>query len=99
MKIERKGKVKAKAAPKPVRKATRDEILAMRSEARKCEQRMAKINEMAEKLEVKLADPALYDDKPSAVLWQKKYNEVCAAKDRAEELWMSALEKLEKAEK
>ena len=100
MKIERKGKAKnkAKAAPKPERKATRDEILALRSEARKCEQRMAKINDMAKKLEIKLADPALYDDKPSAVLWQKKYNEVCAAKDRAEEMWMAALEKLEKAE-
>jgi ATP-binding cassette subfamily F protein 3 len=100
MKIGRKSKTKeqANAAPKPAQKATRDQILAMRSEARKCEQRMAKINEMAKKLEIKLADPALYDDKPSAVLWQKKYNEVCAAKDRAEELWMAALEKLEKAE-
>ncbi|SEL31564.1 ABC-F family ATP-binding cassette domain-containing protein [Pacificibacter marinus] len=99
MKIERKAKVKAKPAAPVKRVFTRDEILALRSEARKCEQRMAKINDMAKKLEIKLADPALYDDKPSAVMWQKKYNEVCAAKDRAEELWMAALEKLEKAEK
>jgi ATP-binding cassette subfamily F protein 3 len=95
--------VRAKSKAKPVAKAakvySRDEILALRSEARKCEQRMAKINEMAGKLETKLADPALYDDKPSAVMWQKKYNEVCDAKNRAEELWMLALEKLEKAEK
>jgi ATP-binding cassette subfamily F protein 3 len=101
MKIGRKAKAKeqAKAAPQPAKKATRDEILALRSEARKCEQRMAKINDMAGKLETKLADPALYEDKPSAVMWQKKYNEVCTAQKRAEELWMAALEKLEKAEK
>ncbi|MEM5474978.1 ABC-F family ATP-binding cassette domain-containing protein [Pacificibacter sp. AS14] len=97
-KVARKPKAKAKPAATAKRVFTRDEILALRSDARKCEQRMAKINEMAKKLEVKLADPALYDDKPSAVLWQKKYNEVCEAKDRAEELWMAALEKLEKAE-
>jgi ATP-binding cassette subfamily F protein 3 len=97
-KVARKPKAKAKPAASAKRVYTRDEILALRSEARKCEQRMAKINEMAKKLEIKLADPALYDDKPSAVLWQKKYNEVCEAKDRAEELWMGALEKLEKAE-
>jgi ATP-binding cassette subfamily F protein 3 len=99
MKIGRKAKDKAKSAPKPAHKASRDEILALRSEARKCEQRMAKINDMAGKLETKLADPELYNDKPSAVMWQKKYNEVCAAQKRAEELWMGALEKLEKAEK
>jgi ATP-binding cassette subfamily F protein 3 len=98
-KVERKPKAKAKPAAPAKRVFTRDEILAMRSDARKCEQRMAKINDMAKKLETKLADPALYDDKPSAVMWQKKYNEVCAAKDRAEELWMASLEKLEKAEK
>jgi len=97
-KVGRKPKAKPKPAAPAKRVFTRDEILALRSEARKCEQRMAKINEMAKKLEIKLADPALYDDKPSAVLWQKKYNEVCDAKDRAEELWMAALEKLEKAE-
>lgn len=97
-KVGRKPKAKPKPAAPAKRVFTRDEILALRSEARKCEQRMAKINEMAEKLEIKLADPALYDDKPSAVLWQKKYNEVCDAKNRAEELWMAALEKLEKAE-
>ena len=94
-----KSKSKAKTATKAARVYTRDEILALRSDARKCEQRMTKINDMAKKLEIKLADPALYEDKPSAVMWQKKYNEVCEAKDRAEELWMTALEKLEKAEK
>jgi ATP-binding cassette subfamily F protein 3 len=32
-------------------------------------------------------------------VWQKKYSEVMDAMDRAEELWMKAQEKLEKASK
>jgi ATP-binding cassette subfamily F protein 3 len=32
-------------------------------------------------------------------VWQKKYGEVMEAQDRAEELWVKALEKLELAEK
>ena len=31
-------------------------------------------------------------------VWQKKYSEVMTALERAETLWMTALEKLDKAE-
>jgi ATP-binding cassette subfamily F protein 3 len=83
------------AAPKP----SRDQILALRAEVRKCEERVNKLNEMGDKLAKKLADPTLYDErKDELVVWQKKYAELREALDRAEGMWMTALEKLEKAE-
>ncbi len=90
-------KPKVKPAPK---RASRDDILALRAEVRKSEQRVEKLNDMADKLAKKLADPALYEDEKLGEMevWQKKYAEVRDAQDRAEDLWMKALEKLEKAE-
>ncbi|KAJ04733.1 ABC-F family ATP-binding cassette domain-containing protein [Sulfitobacter mediterraneus] len=89
---------KPKEAPKPKR-ASRDEILALRSEVRKAEARVEKLNEMRDKLAKKLADPALYEDGKIGELevWNKKYAEVMDALERAESLWMSAESKLEKA--
>lgn len=54
---------------------------------------------MRDKLAKKLADPALYEDAKAGELdvWNKKYAEVMGALERAEALWMAALEKLEKA--
>lgn len=90
----------AQAAPAP-KKASREELLALKAEARKSEARVTKINEMRDKLAKKLADPALYEDSKLGEMevWQKKYAEVMEALDRAESLWMQALEKLEKAQK
>jgi ATP-binding cassette subfamily F protein 3 len=87
-----------KEAPKPKR-ASRDEVLALRSEVRKAEARMEKINEMRDKLAKKLADPTLYEDAKTGELevWNKKYAEVMEALERAESLWVGAQEKLEKA--
>ncbi|MEY8831279.1 ABC-F family ATP-binding cassette domain-containing protein [Sedimentitalea sp. XS_ASV28] len=89
----------AEARPKPKR-PSRDAILALRAEARKGEERVQKLNDMRDRLAAKLADPALYDDdkKGEAEVWQRKYAEVMDGLDRAEALWMSALEKLERAE-
>jgi ATP-binding cassette subfamily F protein 3 len=87
--------------PKPVapKRASRDQILALRSDARKCEERIEKLSEMEEKLQARLADPTLFTDrKDEAVMLQKKYAELKEAMERAEELWMVALEKLERAE-
>ena len=88
----------AKVAPKPKR-ASREDILAHRSEVRKAEARVEKINQMRDKLAKKLADPALYENEKVGELevWNKKYAEVMDALERAETIWMSALEKLEKA--
>jgi len=86
----------APAAPKP----SRDQVLALKSEVRKSEARVEKLAEMRDRLARKLADPALYDDGRVGELetWNRKYAEVMTAMERAESLWMSALEKLERAE-
>ena len=90
---------KEAAKPKPKR-PSRDQVLALRSEARKCEDRVKKLEEMADKLSKKLSDPALYEDGKAGELevWNKKYAEVREAMAKAEGLWMGALEKLEAAE-
>lgn len=89
------------ASVAPAKRPSRDAILALRSEARKCEDRVKKISQMQEKLSKKLADPELYEDAKAGELatWNKKYAEVMDGLDRAEAMWMAALEKLEKAEK
>lgn len=88
----------AKVVEKPKR-ASQDEVKALRAEVRKSEERLAKINDMRDKLAKKLADPALYEDSRRGELetWNKKYGEVMEALDRAEAMWVSAQEKLEKA--
>ena len=89
--------VKAVAKPVEKKKVSRDEILALKAEVRKCEDRLAKLNEMRDKLATKLADPALYEDARKGELetWNKKYAEVMEGLDRAEAMWMTAQEKLE----
>ncbi|MEZ5751108.1 MAG: ATP-binding cassette domain-containing protein [Paracoccaceae bacterium] len=89
---------KPKAKEKPVRpKATREQVMALKAEVRKCEERLAKLEDMREKLAVKLADPELYDDSRRGDLdvWNRKYAEVMEAIDRAETLWVKASEALE----
>ena len=90
---------KPAAAPKPKR-PSRDDMLALRAEVRKGEARIEKLQEMEVKLAAKLADPDLYDgDKTHEIeTWQRKYAEVEEALERAETIWMEALEKLEPAE-
>ena len=91
---------KAPSDKPKVKKASRDEILALRAEVRKCEDRLEKLMEMHEKLSAKLADPELYSDKNIADLevWNKKFAEVEEAMSRAEILWVKAQEKLDTAE-
>ncbi|MEM6303113.1 MAG: ABC-F family ATP-binding cassette domain-containing protein [Pseudomonadota bacterium] len=92
------GKPKKPEAPKPKR-ASREDILALRSEVRRAEERVGKITEMQEKLAAKLADPALYEDAKAGELevWNRKYAEVMDALERAETIWMTAQEKLDAA--
>jgi ATP-binding cassette subfamily F protein 3 len=88
----------AKTVEKP-KKASRDEVLALKAEVRKCEDRLAKLNDMRGKLATKLADQALYEPgrKGELETWNKKYAEVMDGLDRAEALWLAASEKLEAA--
>ncbi len=83
--------------PKP---ASREKILLLRSDVRKSEARLEKLNEMRDKLAIKLADSTLYDDTRIGELatWNKKYAEVMEALERAEALWVAAQEKLDIAE-
>jgi len=66
---------------------------------RKCEERIEKLNEMRDRIAARLADPVLYEDARAADMdaWQKKYAEVMNGLDRAETLWLAALERLETA--
>ena len=89
----------AKVADKP-KKASKDEVSALRVEVKKCEERLGKIDEMRDRLAKKLADPALYESDRIGELetWNRKYAEVMAALDKAEAMWISAQAKLEAAQ-
>ena len=89
-------KEKKRSAP-----VSRDRILELRADVRRAEARVAKIDEMRGKLAKKLADPDLYaeDRVHELETWNKKYAEVMEGADRAEALWMAALESLESAER
>ncbi|MDZ4088716.1 MAG: ABC-F family ATP-binding cassette domain-containing protein [Tabrizicola sp.] len=94
------GEDEVKVVAKPVEKKpkpSRDEMLALKAEVRKCEERLGKLNDMRDKLAKKLADPQLYEDgrKGELETWNKKYAEVMDALDKAEGLWLAAQEKLE----
>jgi ATP-binding cassette subfamily F protein 3 len=83
------------------KRPSKEAVMALRSDVRKSEERVNKLNEMRDKLAKKLADPKLYEDGKAgeAEVWQKKYAEVMNALDRAEAMWMAASEKLDKAMK
>ena len=87
------------AAPKRP-KPSRDEVAALRSDVRKCEARVEKLEDMRGKLATKLADPELYEPARSGDLavWNRKYAEVMEALDRAEAMWLAAQDALDKAQ-
>ncbi len=87
-----------KEKPKPKR-ASREQILALKAEVRKCEERIGKLDEFRMKLDKLLADPALYDERRAELpSLQKKDAEIKQAYTRAEEMWEKALQKLERAQ-
>ncbi len=87
-------------AEKKPKRPGKEKMATLRSEVRRCEDRLAKLNDMQEKLSAKLADPALYEDERISELetWNRKYAELMDALDRAETLWMKAQEELDLAE-
>ena len=90
---------KEKPAPEKPKRLSRDEVLALKAEVRKCEERLDKLNQMRDRLATKLADPELYEPSRTGELetWQKKYAEVMDGLDRAEALWLKAEARLEEA--
>ncbi|WP_108853365.1 ABC-F family ATP-binding cassette domain-containing protein [Albidovulum aquaemixtae] len=99
--LARDDAVKPAARPKTKEAlAPRDTILALRSDVRKCEERLEKLSEMREKLSAKLADPSLYDETRIHELegWNRKFAEIEDAMARAEALWLAAHERLDAME-
>ncbi|WP_424830786.1 ABC-F family ATP-binding cassette domain-containing protein [Ruegeria sp.] len=92
--------VKAKLQTAKPKRPSREAMLALRSDLRKCEDRIEKLTDMHEKLSAKLADPALYEDDKINDLetWNRKFAEVTEAMQKAESLWVAAAERLEQAE-
>ena len=90
----------AKPVEKP-KKVSQEDIKALRSDVKKSEERLDKLNDMRDRLAKKLADPELYEASRVGELetWNKKYGEVMEGLDRAEAMWMAAQSKLEAATK
>jgi ATP-binding cassette subfamily F protein 3 len=90
----------AKTLKQRPKRLSQDRLKELRGEVRQAEARVAKIEEMREKLAAKLADPALYEAERAGDLevWQKKYAEIEDGLARAEALWVAATVRLEEAE-
>ncbi|OOY05247.1 ABC-F family ATP-binding cassette domain-containing protein [Thioclava sp. F28-4] len=90
----------AKSAASKAAKPSRCAMTTMKREVRDCEARVEKLSDMLEKLDAKLADPTLYEPEKARdlAIWQAKHTEATKAMEKAEALWMAALEKLETAE-
>jgi ATP-binding cassette subfamily F protein 3 len=89
---KREEKPKARALP-------RSEVAPLRAEVSKCEARVAKLEGMRDEIDGRLANPLLYarGDQDAIEALQKKRAEVENGLERAEALWMAALERLEAA--
>ncbi len=84
-----KKKQKGKKPKKVSKEKLRDEVAS-------CEERVTKLQGMRDKLDAKMAEPGFYNGEAAAIsMWQKKHAEVTDGLERAETLWMDALEKLE----
>ena len=88
-------KPKPVAAPKP----SKAQLAELRQAVSTAEARVEKLSEIREKLASRLADPAMYEADRIATTegLQKKFAEVEDGLERAEALWMKALERLEDA--
>ncbi len=98
--LAREKPVKEKPQTAKPKRASRETVLALRADLRKCEDRVEKLTDMHGKLSAKLADPALYEDDRINDLetWNRKFAEVVEAMQKAEALWVAAAERLEQAE-
>lgn len=83
---------------KPARQAPRPKPDAgLKAEVAKCELRVTKLEEMRDNIDRRLGNKALYErgDHEEIEMWTKKRKEVQKGLERAETLWMQALERLE----
>ena len=77
----------------------RAQLAPLRTEVKAAEQRVEKLEEMRQKVETMLADPALYDDQSGRLEeLNRKHGEIVAGLNKAEAIWEAAAAKLEEAE-
>ncbi|WP_050603576.1 ABC-F family ATP-binding cassette domain-containing protein [Ruegeria sp. 6PALISEP08] len=100
MLLSRDKPVKEKPQVSKPKRPSREAMLTLRADLRKCEDRIEKLTDMHDKLSAKLSDPALYEDDKVNDLetWNRKFAEVTEAMQKAEALWVAAAERLEQAE-
>ncbi len=86
--------------PKGPRPLPRAQSAPLKAEVAKCEARVAKLEEMRDNIDARLANPMLYarGDTEEIEKWRRKRAEVMDGLARAEALWMAALERLDAAE-
>jgi ATP-binding cassette subfamily F protein 3 len=98
MLLERPAPKSAKAKP-TAPKASRADKTELRRAVSTAEARVGKLTQIRETLAAKMADPAMYDASRArdAEALQKKFAEVEDGLERAEALWLKALERLEAA--
>ena len=89
----RTGKKDRNAAP------SRHDVAQLRQAVSDAETRVSKLSDLREKLAARLADPTMYEEArlKEAEGWQRKFAEVELGLERAEALWLKALERLESA--
>ncbi len=86
-------------AKKIKRAAPADQLAALRAEVKTCEARIEKIADMLERIDARLADPALYNGPGDQIeTLQIKRAEIVEAESRAEALWFAAQNRLDAAE-
>ena len=87
---KREEKPRPKALP-------RSEAAPLKAEVAKCEARITKLEEMRDEIDGRLANPLIYTrgDQDAIEALHRKRAEVEAGLERAESLWMAALERLE----
>ncbi len=75
-------------------------LRVLRAELRECEMRVQRLVQMRQVLAQELSDPEIYarGRASEVIMRQKRYSEVEDRLDRAENLWLAAQEKLERAE-
>ena len=81
------------------KKLSNDEVLALKNNLTRSEERVEKLLTMEETISKKLADPEIYSDnkKDELLVLNIKYAEVRKAITRAEDLWEKAQKSLDKA--
>ncbi|QDL92511.1 ABC-F family ATP-binding cassette domain-containing protein [Paroceanicella profunda] len=92
---------KANRPAKAEKAAQRRNLAPLRAEVRTCEDRVIKIEEMREKIDLMLSNPLFYEkNEPSKIeALQIKRGEIIDGLARAEALWLAAQERLEAAER